>query len=121
MDKTPIATPKLLLQLLPLLPLALLAGQAQAASLQAAADALNAGNTASVSIAGTGKWFQFGQAPAPSLAWPEFDVSSYKTAINYDKAAARVQITRIQTVDPKRERPAAVEQKPDQYVSGAQA
>ncbi|MFZ6778597.1 MBL fold metallo-hydrolase [Undibacterium sp. Ji83W] len=104
-----------------LLPLALLAGQTQAASLQAAADALNAANTQSVSVTGTGKWFQFGQAPAPSLAWPEFDVSSYKASINYDKAAARVQIARLQTVDPKRARPTAAEQKPDQYVSGALA
>lgn len=104
-----------------LLPLALLAVQSQAASLQAAADALNASNTQTVNVTGAGKWFQFGQAPAPSLAWPEFDVSSYKAAINYDSSAARVQITRLQTVDPKRARPTATEQKPDQYINGTLA
>jgi glyoxylase-like metal-dependent hydrolase (beta-lactamase superfamily II) len=93
----------------------------QAGSLQAANDALGAAQVNSVEITGTGRWYQFGQAPAPNTAWPQFDVSNYTATINYATPAARVQMTRKQTIEPGRVRPAPVEQRPDQYVSGMTA
>ena len=93
----------------------------QAGSLQAANDALGATQVNSVEFSGTGRWYQFGQAPAPGTPWPQFDVSSYTAAVNYATPAARVQMTRKQTIEPGRVRPAPVEQRPDQYVSGMTA
>ncbi|MFL9710368.1 MBL fold metallo-hydrolase [Methylobacillus sp. Pita1] len=89
-----------------------------AGTLQEASDALGAGKIQSIAFAGTGRWYQFGQAPNPKSPWPPFDVSSYNAEINYDQSAARVQITRKQVVESGRVRPAPVEQKPDQYVKG---
>jgi glyoxylase-like metal-dependent hydrolase (beta-lactamase superfamily II) len=75
----------------------------------------------SIEFSGSGRWYQFGQAPNAKLPWPQFDVSSYKATINYAMPSARVQMTRLQTVEPGRLRPAPVEQRPDQYVSGTTA
>ena len=100
--------------------LAFVAGGVSAApSLQAAAKAV--AGTQSIEFSGTGRWFQFGQAPAPNTPWPPFDVSSYVADLNFDTGAARVQITRLQTPEPPRLRPAPVEQKVDQYVLGTTA
>jgi len=90
-------------------------------TLQASADALGATNTRTIEFSGTGKWFQFGQAPNPTLPWPPFDISAYTASINYDTPAARVQMTRKQVVEPGRVRPAPVDQKVDQYISGSAA
>ncbi|HNG60196.1 MAG TPA: MBL fold metallo-hydrolase [Cellvibrionaceae bacterium] len=89
----------------------------QAASLQQADATLKAKATTSLTFKGTGAWYQFGQAPAPTLAWPKFDVSSYQADINFEKTAGRVQITRKQSFEPGRNRPAPTEQKADQYIS----
>lgn len=89
-----------------------------APSLAASTEALGASQLKSIEFTGAGHWYQFGQAPNPSLSWPQFDVSSYKATINFEAPAERVQITRKQTVEPKRVRPVPAEQKPDQYVSG---
>lgn len=94
---------------------------AKAGTLQASADALKAAETKTIEYSGTGKWFQFGQAPNPTLAWPAFDVSAYAASINYDAPAARIQMTRKQVIEPNRLRPAPVDQKPDQYISGTTA
>ncbi len=94
---------------------------AHAADLQSAAQQLNVANTKSIEFSGTGYWYQFGQAPHPKLAWPQFDVSSYKAAINYDSPAARVQIVRKQTVEAGRDRPSPVEQRPDQHYNAGYA
>jgi glyoxylase-like metal-dependent hydrolase (beta-lactamase superfamily II) len=93
----------------------------QAGSLQAATDALGATQVNTIEVSGTGRWYQFGQAPAPNTPWPQFDVSSYTATINYATPAARVQMTRKQTIEPGRVRPTPVEQRPDQYVSGTTA
>ena len=90
----------------------------QAGTLQAAADALGATNITSIEYSGSGRWFQFGQAPNPTLPWPQFDVSSFTAAINYDTPSARVEMIRKQTVEPGRLRPAPVEQQPMQLISG---
>jgi len=93
----------------------------QPVSLDTAAAALKADEVHAIEVAGTGNWFQFGQAPAPGLPWPGFAISRYSADIDYDHAAARVQITRRQLVEPGRERPAPVDQVVDQYVAATQA
>jgi glyoxylase-like metal-dependent hydrolase (beta-lactamase superfamily II) len=87
-------------------------------ALKASAKTLGVAELNSIEFSGSGRWYQFGQAPNPTSAWPQFDVSSYKATINYAQPAGRIQITRQQTVEPGRLRPAPVVQKPDQYVSG---
>jgi glyoxylase-like metal-dependent hydrolase (beta-lactamase superfamily II) len=92
-----------------------------AGTLQAASEELGTAELRSIEYAGTGKWFQFGQAANPTLPWPAFDVSSFTASINYDTPAARVQMERIQVVEPNRQRPAPVPQRPVQVVSGTHA
>ena len=93
----------------------------EAGTLQAATAALGANELKSIEYSGTGKWFQFGQAPNPTLPWPAFNVSSFTASINYETPAARVQMERIQVVEPDRARPAPVQQRPVQIVSGTHA
>jgi len=100
---------------------ALAAAPAQAASLQEAANALGATAAKSLEFSGSGHWWQFGQAPNPNSAWPEFEVTSYSAALNFDAAAEHVQLARIQTVEPGRARPTPVEQKVDAYLVGDKA
>src|SRR5262247_991253 len=90
----------------------------QPGSLAAATAALGAADVKSIEYAGTGRWFQFGQAPNPTLPWPAFDVSAFTATISYDTPAARVQMTRIQLIEPDRARPAPVQQRSNQLVSG---
>ena len=92
-----------------------------AGTLEAATEALGATELRSIEYSGTGRWFQFGQAPGPTLPWPQFDVSSFTTTVNYQTPGARVQMTRMQTVEPGRTRPAPVTQRPVQVVSGMYA
>ena len=80
----------------------------RAGTLEGAAETLGAANLRSIEVSGSGRWFQFGQAPSPVLPWPQFDVSAYRAAINFDSSSARVRMTRIQTVEPGRARPAPV-------------
>jgi len=91
---------------------------AHAASLQEAAAKLAVDKTQAIEFAGTGHWFQFGQAPNVKQPWPRFDVQKYVADIDYAKGAARVQITRLQSDDPQRRRPAPSTQWQDQYVNG---
>jgi hypothetical protein len=93
----------------------------RAGTLEAANAALGNAQINSIQFAGTGRWYQFGQAPNPTLPWPQFDVSSYTATVDYAAPAARVQMTRLQTVEADRVRPTPAEQKPDQYVSGTTA
>jgi glyoxylase-like metal-dependent hydrolase (beta-lactamase superfamily II) len=93
----------------------------RAGTLEAANAALGTAQINSIQFSGTGRWYQFGQAPNPTLPWPQFDVSSYTATVDYAAPAARVQMTRLQTVEPGRVRPTPAEQKPDQYVSGTTA
>jgi len=93
----------------------------QPVSLESSAAALQVASTPSIRIGGTGRWYQFGQAPAPGQPWPAFELSRYSADIDYEHAAARVQITRRQVVEPGRDRPAPVDQSADQYLVGVQA
>src|SRR4029453_994585 len=90
-------------------------------SLTAAAATLKADTLKSIAYSGTGKWFQFGQAPNPTLPWPAFDVSRFTATVGYDAPAARVEMDRIQVVEPARARPAPVQQRPIQLVNGTYA
>lgn len=90
-----------------------------AGTLEAATTALGATELRSIEYSGTGTWFQFGQSPSPTLPWPQFDVSSFTATVDYQTPGARIQMTRSQTVEPGRVRPAPVEQRPVQIVSGA--
>jgi hypothetical protein len=75
----------------------------------------------SIEFSGTGRWYQFGQAPNLDLPWPAFDVKSYTAHINYDNASAKVKIARSQIIEPGRERPVPVEQRVEQFISGNKA
>jgi glyoxylase-like metal-dependent hydrolase (beta-lactamase superfamily II) len=90
-------------------------------TLQAASEALKANEIRSIEYSGSGRWFQFGQAPNPTLPWPAFEVSRFTATIDYATPAARVEMVRRQVVEPGRERPAPVEQRPVQLVSGTAA
>jgi glyoxylase-like metal-dependent hydrolase (beta-lactamase superfamily II) len=94
---------------------------AHAASLQEAAAALGASNLKSLELSGFGHWYQFGQAPTPGAAWPQFDVSSYIAKFNFEGPSAQVSLTRIQTIEPGRQRPTPTEQKLNWFVSGDKA
>ncbi|ESS71264.1 beta-lactamase domain-containing protein [Methyloglobulus morosus KoM1] len=89
----------------------------QLQSLQQGADASHPTNIKSIEFSGTGRWYQFGQAPNPDLPWPPFDVKSYTADINYDNVSAKVKIARSQVIEPGRERPMPVEQRVEQFIS----
>ena len=93
----------------------------RAGTIDAANNALGAAQITSIQFSGTGRWYQFGQAPNPTLPWPQFDVSSYTATVDYSAPAARIQMTRLQTVEPDRVRPTPQPASPDQYVSGTTA
>lgn len=93
----------------------------RAGTLEATNSALGTAQMTSIQFSGTGRWYQFGQAPNPTLPWPQFDVSSYTATVDYAAPAARVQMTRLQTVEPDRVRPTPVPASPDQYVNGTTA
>ena len=90
-------------------------------TLEAAYKKAGADKVKTLEFTGNGKWYQFGQSPAPDTAWPAFDVKSYSASFNFDEQSARTQQTRLQIVEKNRERPVPVEQKPDQYISGSVA
>ena len=96
-------------------------GSLQAQTLQEASDAAGVAKLKAIEFSGAGRWFQFGQAPNPDSPWPPFDVKNYIADINYDTASARVQSIRSQAVEAGRSRPAPVEQRNDQFVSGSTA
>lgn len=90
-------------------------------SLADASRALRADSVQGLSFTGTGRWFQFGQAPAPGLPWPAFAISRYQADIDFAARAERVQQTRKQLVEAGRARPEPVEQSVDQYVAAGYA
>lgn len=94
---------------------------AHAASLEGAAEKLGAKSAHSLEFTGAGQWFQFGQAPVPGGPWPQFDVSRYSAAIDFDAGAEHVSLARLQTIDPARARPAPAEQKIEAWLSGDKA
>src|SRR4026207_1701355 len=85
----------------------------EAGALQAATKAVGASELRSIEYSGTGRWFQFGQAPSPTLPWPAFDGSRLTARVNPALAAQRA--------GPGRARPPPAEQRQVQVVSGAHA
>ena len=69
-------------------------------TLEAATAALGSAEIRAVEYSGTGRWFQFGQAPNPTLPWPAFEVSRFTAAVDYQQPAARVEMVRRQVVEP---------------------
>lgn len=96
-------------------------GAVQAHGLQEASEGAGIAGLKSIEFSGTGNWFQFGQAPNPNSAWPPFDVKNYTADINYETASARVQYLRSQVVEAGRARPAPVDQRGIQFISGGTA
>jgi len=90
-------------------------------TLPASQSALASTDTRSIEYSGTGRWFQFGQAPNPTLPWPAFDLKSFSARIDYETPGAQVQMERIQVVEPDRVRPAPVAQRVVQIISGTSA
>jgi glyoxylase-like metal-dependent hydrolase (beta-lactamase superfamily II) len=62
-----------------------------------------------------GTYYQFGQAPAPELPWPEFKVDGYVASLDYARAAVHAKYRRVQVQEPGRARPHS-EQTMDQYA-----
>lgn len=87
-------------------------------ALQLESKAANATKIKSIEFSGAGRWYQFGQAPNPDLPWPPFAVKDYVADINFDNPGAKVKIVRSQVVEPGRSRPAPVEQRVEQFISG---
>jgi len=93
----------------------------QLQGLQSDSQASHTSSIRTIEFSGTGRWYQFGQAPNPDLSWPPFDLKNYTADINYDTASAKVKITRSQIVEPGRERPVPVEQRVEQFLSANKA
>jgi glyoxylase-like metal-dependent hydrolase (beta-lactamase superfamily II) len=80
-----------------------LAAGAQDASLDQVAKAMGgAAGVKSIQYSGSGVNFQVGQNYSPDLPWPRFIVKSYTRAANYETAALRDELVRLQGEDPPR-------------------
>ena len=88
----------------------------RAGTLEGAAAALGAARCNPIEFSGSGRWFQFGQAPSPALPWPQFDVSRPTAPPSTStRSSARVRMTRRQTVEPGRARPTPVSSVPNNW------
>ena len=80
-----------------------LAAGAQDASLDQVARAMGgAAGVKSIQYSSSGVNFQVGQNYSPDLPWPRFIVKSYTRAVNYETAALRDELVRLQGEDPPR-------------------
>jgi glyoxylase-like metal-dependent hydrolase (beta-lactamase superfamily II) len=93
----------------------------QTQHLELASKAAGHADIKSIEFSGSGRWYQFGQAPNPGLPWPPFELKNYSADIDYTTASARVQISRKQIIEPGRNRPEPILQNIEQYVSGTTA
>ncbi len=90
-------------------------GTAGASSLDAAAAALRLDEIRSLEFDASGRYYQFGQAPAPELGWPAFEVDSYVATLDYERAAVHAKYHRVQVQEPGRLRPFS-QQTMDQFA-----
>ena len=67
-----------------------------------AARASGAAGLTSIQITGTGMSYPAGQAPAPGLPWPKFNVKTLTRDVNYATATLRDDYVRTQAEDPPR-------------------
>ena len=72
------------------------------AALETAARASGAAGLKSIQITGTGLSYAAGQAPAPGLPWPTFNVKSLTRDVDYDTASLRDDYVRTQAENPPR-------------------
>jgi glyoxylase-like metal-dependent hydrolase (beta-lactamase superfamily II) len=70
------------------------------AALEAAAKALGATDLKSIEIQGSGSFFWAGQSQTPGMAWPQFNVRSFKRLVNYETASLRDDMTRTRALEP---------------------
>ena len=63
----------------------------------------------------SGSYYQFGQAPAPELPWPEFKVDGYVATLDFERATIHAKYHRVQVQEPGRARPYS-EQTMDQFA-----
>jgi glyoxylase-like metal-dependent hydrolase (beta-lactamase superfamily II) len=105
---------------LTLLPGATLAQDSAAAVLKRASAAMGAPST--IRYVGEGTGWSFGQAYAPSAAWPKITVHNQTRTINYATGSMRDEIT-LSRAEPRGGGgyPLSGQQRNDQYVSGAYA
>jgi glyoxylase-like metal-dependent hydrolase (beta-lactamase superfamily II) len=85
--------------------------------LDRAAAALGVDAIQSLEFEAGGRYYQFGQAPAPELPWPAFDVTGYTATLDYGRAAVHAKYRRVQVQEPGRARPPA-DQTQDQFAAG---
>ena len=90
---------------------------ADTAPLDRAASALGVDAIQSLEFEASGRYYQFGQAPAPELPWPAFDVTGYTATLDYARAAVHAKYRRVQVQEPGRARP-HTDQTQDQYAAG---
>jgi glyoxylase-like metal-dependent hydrolase (beta-lactamase superfamily II) len=97
---------------------------AQAAEIDAIANALGAGSLKSIAYSGSGYNFAVGQSVRPGESWPRFIVKSYKRVIDYDSVSSREELLRTQGENPPRGgggQPLMGEQRQILVVSGSHA
>jgi len=98
-----------------------ISGCAQQPRLEAAAEAMGAGELTSIQYAGSGTQYAFGQAYEPGQRWPRFVAKTYTVAVDYQTPAMRLEMLRAQGEDPPRgggAQPFAQEVRTIQVVSG---
>jgi len=83
--------------------------------LDRAAAALGVDAIQSLELEAAGRYYQFGQAPAPELRWPAFDVTDYKATLDYARKAVHARYRRVQVQEPGRARP-LTDQTQDQFA-----
>jgi glyoxylase-like metal-dependent hydrolase (beta-lactamase superfamily II) len=86
-------------------------------ALDRAASALGVDAIQSLEFEAGGRYYQFGQAPAPELPWPAFEVTGYTATLDYARAAVHAKYRRVQVQEPGRSRP-PTDQTQDQYAAG---
>jgi glyoxylase-like metal-dependent hydrolase (beta-lactamase superfamily II) len=84
-------------------------------TLDNAARALGVDAISSVEFEARGRYYQFGQAPAPELAWPAFEVDGYVATLDFARGAVHARYHRVQVQEPGRLRPASA-QTMDQFA-----
>lgn len=82
-----------------------------------AADVNHVQQIQSIEYRARGRYYQFGQAAAPELPWPPFDVDDYVATLDYAHASVHAKYHRTQVQEPGRARPHS-EQTQDQYAVG---
>lgn len=100
------------------------AGCAQQPRLEAAAEAMGAGELNSIQFSGSGTQYAFGQAYEPGQRWPRFVAKAYTVAVDYQTPAMRLEMVRAQGENPPRgggAQPFATEVRTIQVVSGKSA